>query len=78
MFVQVVVPVEGELVVANGQVPLDLVHVVVDDLAVVLVIMLVMIFPSFVSAHVNVLLTGAMAVAVTVAMPVALQSVIVT
>ena len=77
MFVQVVVPVEGELVVANGQVPLDLVHVVVDDLAVVLVIMLV-IFPSFVSAHVNVLLTGAMAVAVTVAMPVALQSVIVT
>ena len=74
---QVVVPVEGELVVANGQVPLDLVHVVVDDLAVVLVIMLV-IFPSFVSAHVNVLLTGAMAVAVTVAMPVALQSVIVT
>ena len=77
MFVQVVVPVEGELVVANGQVPLDLVHVVVDDLAVVLVIMIV-IFPSFVSAHVNVLLTGAMAVAVTVAMPVALQSVIVT
>ena len=38
MIVLVAVPLEAELVVADGQVPLDLVHVVVDDLAVIVVV----------------------------------------
>ena len=38
MVVLVVVPLEAELVVADGQVPLDLVHVVVDDLPVIVVV----------------------------------------
>ena len=44
MIVLVVVPVEAELVVADGQVPLDLVHVVVDDLAVIVIVGLVFVF----------------------------------
>ena len=44
MIVLVVVPAEAELVVSDGQVPLDLVHVVIDDLAVIKIVIVGLVF----------------------------------